>query len=508
MLLAVHAVLSVLYLTALIGLCCYGVNAFVMVALHWWHRRGAQAQSPPDPPAVWPMVTVQLPLYNERYVTRRLLKAISALDYPVERLEVQVLDDSTDETTALLAKPIERLQAQGRHVAHLRREARTGFKAGALAAGLRQARGEFIAVFDADFVPPPDFLRQTIPFFSDPRVASVQTRWGHLNRDYSFLTILQALVLDGHFAVEQPARCWGGLFLHFNGTAGVWRATAIHDAGGWAYDTLTEDLDLSYRAQLCGWRILYRPELVCPAELPVLITGVKAQQCRWAKGCIQTAIKLLPAILRAPLPGWVKYQACLHLTGYLISPLMLIVVLLSGPLVIFPGIAPPTAVLGGMGVVLGLAGFGPGSMLVYAQQVLAAHGWRRAPWLGGLMVIGVGLSWSITSAIVSTLWTKEQAFARTPKFGIGSRGGTWQEKAYVDRRPVGGAVEIGLGLYSAGMTWLVWEQGATGLLPWLLLYTLGFFTVGAMTFLHTSGRGRPNGTCPLEQRQSGPGDRG
>jgi cellulose synthase/poly-beta-1,6-N-acetylglucosamine synthase-like glycosyltransferase len=490
MLLAVRAVFSVLYLVALIGLFCYGVNAFVMVALHWWHRRRVQAQKPPEPPAVWPMVTVQLPLYNERYVARRLLEAVGALDYPVERLEIQVLDDSTDDTTALLAEPIRRLRAQGLQVAHLHREARTGFKAGALAAGLHQARGEFIALFDADFVPPPDFLRQTIPSFVAPRVAAVQTRWGHLNRNYSFLTLVQALGLDGHFAVEQPARCWGGLFLHFNGTAGVWRAAAIHDAGGWACDTLTEDLDLSYRAQLCGWHILYRPELVCPAELPVLITGFKAQQCRWAKGCIQTAIKLLPAVVGAPLPVWIKYQACVHLTSYLISPLMLIVVLLAGPLASLQGINPLTAVLGGMGAVFGLSAFGPASMLVYAQCVLDAQGWRRAPWLGALMIIGVGLSWSISSAVVSALWTDKRAFARTPKFGIGPEGGTWQEKTYVDRRPMAGAAEIGLGLYSAGMAWLVWDQGANGLLPWLLLYTMGFFTVGAMAFLHTTGRGR------------------
>jgi cellulose synthase/poly-beta-1,6-N-acetylglucosamine synthase-like glycosyltransferase len=490
MLLALHAICSVLYLLASIGLFSYGVNAYVMLALHWWHRRRAQAQRPPDPPTAWPMVTVQLPLYNERYVARRLLMAVSALDYPADRLEIQVLDDSTDDTTALLAEPIRHLRAQGRHVVHLCREMRTGFKAGALAAGLHQARGEFIAIFDADFLPPPDFLRQTIPDFVDPRVAAVQTRWGHLNRDYSFLTRIQAVGLDGHFAVEQPARCWGGLFLHFNGTAGVWRTAAIHAAGGWACDTLTEDLDLSYRAQLCGWRILYRPDLVCPAELPVLITGVKAQQCRWAKGSIQTAMKLLPTVLCAPLPAWIKYQACLHLTGYLLSPLALLVVLLSVPLVSFQGLAPPAAVLGEMGVMFGLAALGPGSMLVYAQRVLDPGGWRRAPWLGALMVIGVGLSWSISSAVVSALWSKDWAFARTPKFGIGAEGGTWQGKAYVDRRPVGGVGEIVLGLYSAGMMWLVWRQGVNGLLPWLLLYTVGFFTVGALTFLHTTAWGR------------------
>ena len=288
MLLTLGVLLGAVYAVCVLGLFVYGVNAYLMVALHLRGRRRPRSTAPPL--AVWPTVTVQLPIYNERYVARRLLEAVGALDYPADRLEIQVLDDSTDETTAIVIETAQTLAGRGLEVVHLHRRERAGFKAGALAAGLKEASGEFIAIFDADFVPPPDFLRRTLPHFADPGVAVVQTRWGHLNRDFSLLTVAQALGIDGHFAVEQAARARSGLFLNFNGTAGVWRRTAIDDAGGWTHDTLTEDLDLSYRAQLRGWRIEYRPEIVCPAELPVLVTGFKSQQRRWAQGSIQTAV--------------------------------------------------------------------------------------------------------------------------------------------------------------------------------------------------------------------------
>jgi cellulose synthase/poly-beta-1,6-N-acetylglucosamine synthase-like glycosyltransferase len=487
MLLSLQAVVGLLYLVTLGMLSLYGMNAFIMIALHWRHRRRGQAAEPPRHPAVWPMVTVQLPLYNERYVARRLLEAIGALDYPTDRLEIQVLDDSTDETTELLAETTLRLREKGLSISHLRRGERTGFKAGALAAGLREARGEFIAIFDADFVPPPDFLRQTIPHFDDPKVAAVQARWGHLNRGYSLLTMAQSLGIDGHFGVEQSARCWGKLFLNFNGTAGVWRTAAIHDAGGWTSDTLTEDLDLSYRAQLRGWRIIYQPELVCPAELPVLIMGFKSQQRRWAKGSIQTAMKLLPAILRAPISAWTKYQAFMHLTYYSIHPLMLINMLLFVPLFRLQDLAPSALTPGGGGLVFSLAAFGPGALIVYAQRVLDPVGWQRTRWLGALMVIGVGVSWTTSSAMLSALWGRDAEFIRTPKFGIGPAGGTWRGKAYRDHRLWGGVMEVGLGLYCAWTAWVFWHAGQYGALLFLVLYTVGFLTVGAVTILQAAG---------------------
>jgi mono/diheme cytochrome c family protein len=351
------------------------------------------------------------------------------------------------------------------------------------------ARGQFIAIFDADFVPPPDFLRRTIPHFADPRIAVVQTRWGHLNRDFSLLTLAQSLGIDGHFGVEQPARCWSGLLLNFNGTAGVWRKAAIEDAGGWAHDTLTEDLDLSYRAQLRGWRIAYRPELVCRAELPVLVSGFKSQQRRWAKGSIQTALKLLPAVLRSRLSPWAKYQAFVHLTYYMIHPLMLAVVLLSVPLLALERWAPSAAITVAAGAVFALASLGPACMLAYAQAVLAEGGWRQAVKLPSIMVIGVGVAWSTSLAVLSAFWSRDRTFVRTPKFGIGSEGGHWRGRAYAGGRPWGGVPEVALGLYCAWTAWLFLSRGQYAVLPFMLLYTAGFLTVGLLTFLHASPRG-------------------
>jgi cellulose synthase/poly-beta-1,6-N-acetylglucosamine synthase-like glycosyltransferase len=488
MLWSAYGLMSLLYMVAVVGLFLYGVNAYAMVALHWRHRR-RQAAVPPAPPASWPLVTVQLPVYNERYVVRRLLDAVAALDYPPDRLEIQVLDDSTDDTTMILAMALPPLRRRGLDVTHLHRRTRVGFKAGALAAGLAQARGEFVAIFDADFVPPPDFLRTTIPHFADPKVAVVQARWGHLNREHSLLTLAPSLAIDSHFGVEQSARCWGNLLLNFNGSAGVWRAAAIRDAGGWSADTLTEDLDLSYRAQLRGWRILYLPDLVCPAELPVLISAFKSQQRRWAKGSIQTAIKLLPAVLRAPLPLWSKYQACIHLTYYLIYPLMLLVLLWLAPLFSLHDLTPPTAALGGLSLSFALATFGPASMLVYAQRVLNRRRWGCLGGLAVLMVVGIGVSGSICSAILSALSGRQEEFTRTPKFGIGPHGGTWHGKAYAERRSWGGFLEIALGLYCAWTTWLVWESEYHGVLPFLLLCLVGFLTVGVLSVWHARGWG-------------------
>jgi cellulose synthase/poly-beta-1,6-N-acetylglucosamine synthase-like glycosyltransferase len=485
----VSVVVGVLYFVSVVALFLYGLNAYPLLAIHWWNRRHIREAVTPEPPAEWPSVTVQLPLYNERYVASRLLEAVGALDYPSDRLEIQVLDDSTDDTGAIMAKTASQLRARGLTLVHLHRRERTGFKAGALAAGLQEARGEFVAIFDADSVPEPDFLRKTIPHFTDARVAVVQTRWGHLNREFSVLTVAQALGIDGHFAVEQSARFWGNLLLNFNGTAGVWRKAAIEDAGGWTHDTLTEDLDLSYRAQLRGWRIVYRPDLVCPAELPVLITGFKSQQCRWAKGSIQTALKLLPAVARAPLSPWTKYQAFIHLTYYMIHPAMLTVVLLSVPLLGAKEVAPEGSILLGVSLIFTLGVLGPGFLLVYAQQVLDP-GWLRRLWrLPAIMIMGVGVSWSTSLAVLDALWRRDLEFVRTPKFGIGPAGGHWRGKAYADRRLSGGFIEVALGLYCAWSTWLFCAYQSYAAVPFLALYTTGFLTVGTLTLIHAAPRG-------------------
>jgi len=489
------SVVRVLYLVGVVALFLYGLNAYLLLGIHWWNRRRIQEAITPEPPAEWPSVTVQLPLYNERYVARRLLEAVGALDYPSDCLEIQVLDDSTDDTGAIIDETASRLRASGLTVVHLHRRERTGFKAGALAAGLKEARGEFVAIFDADAVPEVDFLRKTIPHFSDPRVAVVQTRLGHLNQEFSLLTVAQALGIDGHFAVEQPARFWGNLLLNFNGTAGVWRRAAIEDAGGWAHDTLTEDLDLSYRAQLRGWRIVFRPDLVCLAELPVLITGFKSQQRRWAKGAIQTAFKLLPVIARAPFSPWTKYQAFIHLTYYMIYPAMLTVILLSVPLLGAKGVASEGNVILDVGLAFALGILGPGFLLVYAQWVLDP-GWLRRAWrIPTIMIIGVGVAWSTSLAVLDALCRKDLEFARTPKFGIGPAGGHWRGKAYADPRSWMGLIEIALGLYCAWSTWLFYAHQSYGAVPFLALCTTGFLTVGSLTFIHAApGRRHQRGT--------------
>jgi cellulose synthase/poly-beta-1,6-N-acetylglucosamine synthase-like glycosyltransferase/cytochrome c553 len=475
--------LGLLNLAALCWLLVYATNAYVMVALHRRHRR--DPQPPLLLPEPLPLVTVQLPLYNERYVARRLLEAVGAFDYPRERLEIQVLDDSTDDTTHIVAAVTERLRSNGLDVVHLRRRLRTGFKAGALAEGLARARGEFIAIFDADFVPPADFLTATLRHFA-PGVAVVQTRWGHLNRRFSLLTLAQSLGIDGHFAVEQTARARSGLFLNFNGTAGVWRKEAILDAGGWAHDTLTEDLDLSYRAQLRGWHIVYRPEIVCPAELPVLVAGFKSQQRRWAKGSIQTARKLLPALWHSPLGWWKKYQGTVHLTYYMIHPLMLLTIFLAFPLRALGEFRPESSAPVWAGTIFALATLGPATMLVYAQRTLDRAWWRRAWELATILVIGVGVALSTSAAVLGAFFGRGREFVRTPKFGIAGAAESWRGRAYAAGSPWGGVAELALGGYCAVVAWVFFSDGQYTVAPFLALYAAGLVTVGALTVVQSS----------------------
>jgi cellulose synthase/poly-beta-1,6-N-acetylglucosamine synthase-like glycosyltransferase len=474
--------IGLLNLVALFGLLLYACNAYVMIALHWRHRRDPQLVLPL--PQRLPIVTVQLPLFNERYVTVRLLEAVGALEYPRDRLEIQVLDDSTDDTPEIVAATAERLRAQGLDVVHLRRRSRHGFKAGALGEGLARARGEFIAIFDADFVPPADFLTAMLRHFT-PEVAAVQGRWEHLNRGFSALTIAQSLGIDGHFAVEQTARARSGLFLNFNGTAGVWRKAAILDAGGWAHDTLTEDLDLSYRAQLRGWRIVYRPEIVCPAELPVLVAGFKSQQRRWAKGSIQTALKLLPAVWCSPVGWWKKYQGTLHLSYYLIHPLMLLGMLLAFPLRASGALARDSALPVWAGAIFALATLGPASMLLYAQRTLHRAWWRRVWELATIMVIGVGVALSTSVAVFDAFLGRGRDFVRTPKFGIAGTSGSWREKAYAVGSPWGGFAELVFGGYCTVTSWVFVSDGQYAVAPFLALYAVGFLTIGMLTMVQS-----------------------
>jgi cellulose synthase/poly-beta-1,6-N-acetylglucosamine synthase-like glycosyltransferase len=484
--------LLALYYLILGVLALYGLHRLVLVSV-WWRTRRRGAPAPP-PPAEWPRVTVQLPLYNELYVAERLIEAVCRLDYPPERLEIQVLDDSTDETREVAARAVERARARGLDVHHLHRAERTGYKAGALAAGLERAAGELVAVFDADFVPAPDFLRRTVPWFADPGIGMVQARWEHLNRRTSLLTRVQALLLDGHFLIEHAARHRSGCFFNFNGTAGVWRRRAIADAGGWSADTLTEDLDLSYRAQLAGWRFHYLSELGVPSELPVDANGFKGQQHRWARGSVQTGRKLLPRILRSPLPARVKLEAFVHLTNNLAYPLM---VLLS--LLVFPAMVLRRG--GGLGEVLLVdlplfLGATLSVLVFYAASQAARRRWAAGPGGGrgrelrclpALMGLGIGLSLSNARAALGGLLVRGGAFVRTPKYRIedpGTGAGApveWRRLRYRAGPSVTIALEGLFTLYFAAVTVLAVRWGMWLSVPFLALFLHGYGWMFALT---------------------------
>jgi len=479
--------LLVLYFTALFFLFLYGINCYIMIHLH---RRARKRMLQADD-EVWrrwqqpvrdlPVITVQLPIYNERYVVQRLIDAVVRLEYPREKLEIQVLDDSTDETTAIAGELVEAYRRAGTDITLLHRTTRTGYKAGALRDGLAGARGEFVAIFDADFVPTPDFLMKTLPFFQDPGIAMVQVRWGHINRDYSILTLVQSFGIDGHFWVEQAARCWSGLFMNFNGTAGIWRRMAIDDAGGWQADTLTEDLDLSYRAQLKGWRMKFLPQVVCPAEVPVQLTGARSQQHRWAKGSIQTARKLVPRILRADLPLFTKYQAVFHLTNYMVHPLMLLVVLSAPLLLQSERFLTVREHLLAVAAFFSVATFGPSSMYLYAQRDLYPD-WTRRLWaFPALLVFGTGIALNNTKAILEALLNVRGAFIRTPKFRIEKRSDTWVGKRYRAPMPWLSLLEALLALYCVYGVSLFLRRSRYLIDPFLLLYSIGFATVAGMS---------------------------
>ena len=324
------------YFIVLLVLALYGLHRYWLVYDYFMYSKNLPAAPPPV--ANWPRVTIQLPIFNERYVIERLVEAISRFDYPSELLDVQVLDDSTDETRQVARACVERHAAHGMPIGYIHRTNREGYKAGALENGLKSAKGEFVAIFDADFVPEADFLRRTIPYFMNldggGKIGMVQTRWTYLNSDYSLLTNVETILLDGHFVVEHGARSRRGTFFNFNGTAGVWRRQAIDDAGGWEHDTLTEDTDLSYRSQLKGWKFLYLPQIECASELPVDMNGFKAQQARWAKGLMQTAKKILPKVLKSDAPWHVKAEAFFHLTANISYPLMVLLSTMLLPVMI------------------------------------------------------------------------------------------------------------------------------------------------------------------------------
>jgi cellulose synthase/poly-beta-1,6-N-acetylglucosamine synthase-like glycosyltransferase len=483
------SILIVIYIIAAFLLAIYAFNAWVLTFLYFKHRCTPPMRARERLIEVLPAVTVQLPIFNEALVVERLIDAIVRLDYPAHLLQIQVLDDSTDETTGLAEARIERHRRRGVNLELVRRPDRSAFKAGALKHGLKTATGEFIAIFDADFVPDPDFLKRTLPYFiKNSELGFIQTRWGHLNRSYSPLTAAQALALDGHFAIEQTARNRSGLLINFNGAAGVWRRACIEAAGGWQGDTISEDFDLSYRAQMAGWGCLFLPDVVAPAEIPPQLAAFKRQQFRWAKGSIQCLKKLGWRVLRARLAWPVKLQALVHLSSYLVHPLMVLLTVIT-PILIMTG---ATAKIRFPLIYLSLVSLGPPLLYLVAQAGLFGRNWwRNYKAMPLLVLLGSGIALSNTRAVVEALLGVGNVFRRTPKFNLKSTSDRWQHSAY--RLPLDGLVigELGLGLYSLWGAWFAATNGQQFAVPFILLYAFGFGYVGWQGLWETRTQWRP-----------------
>jgi len=467
------------YFFVLVILAVYGWHRYYLVYLYMKNKDKVPVAA--NALTELPPVTIQLPIYNEMYVADRLIDAVCQIDYPRELLEIQVLDDSTDETTIVAERAVRRNAAQGIDIKYMHRTDRTGFKAGALEAGLKVAKGSFIAIFDADFTPTTDFLRRTIPFFGDPGIAMVQARWGHINQDYSLLTKVQSILLDAHFVLEHGGRNRSGLFFNFNGTAGIWRRNAIADAGGWQHDTLTEDLDLSYRAQLRGWKFVFLPGLIAPAEVPVEMNAFKSQQHRWAKGSIQTCRKLLPAILASNLPLRVKAEAFFHLSANFNYPLMCVLSVLMAPaMVIRYNMGWYEMLL--IDVPLFFAATASvANFYMVCQRELHDDWMVRLKYLPFLMSIGIGLTVNNTKAVFEALFNKQTEFARTPKYRIEARADEWIGKKYRQSVLVQPMIELTLGLYFTATVFYALANGIYGTLPFLILFQIGFLYTGLLS---------------------------
>jgi len=469
------------YFFVLIVLAIYGWHRYYLVYLYMRNRdKEPRADAPPNP---LPVVTIQLPLYNEMYVADRLIESVCAIAYPRALLEIQVLDDSTDETQSIAELAVRRYAAQGIDIKYYHRANRTGFKAGALEAGLKLARGEFIAIFDADFIPARDFLDRLMPHFTDPQVGMVQARWGHINQDYTLLTKIQSILLDGHFVLEHGGRNRSGRFFNFNGTAGIWRRAAIDDAGGWQHDTLTEDLDLSYRAQLRGWRFVFRSDVIAPAEVPVEMNAFKSQQHRWAKGSIQTCCKLLPRLLRANLPIGVKAEAFFHLTANFNYPLMCVLSLLMFPaMVIRYNMGWYEMLL--IDVPLFFAAtFSVCNFYMVCQREIHRDWRARIKYLPFLMSIGIGLSINNTRAVFEALLNRQSEFMRTPKYRIEGETDEWVSKKYRQSVAVQPLIELALGLYFTFTVFYALTNQIYGTVPFLVLFQIGFLYTGLVSIV-------------------------
>ncbi|WP_263385014.1 cellulose synthase family protein [Granulicella arctica] len=489
---AFDTALLVPYFIVMLILAFYGIHRYQLVWLYFRNKKNAAKWDEPVarfPEGQLPFVTIQLPIFNEQFVIDRLIEAICRLDYPRDRFEIQVLDDSTDETVEVAREIVERY-AQGfpgmapQPIVYLHRTNRYGYKAGALDEGLKVAKGEFVAIFDADFVPPPDWITKVIQHFAEPQIGMVQTRWTHLNRNYSFMTQVEAILLDGHFVLEHGGRSRAGVFFNFNGTAGMWRRTTIGEAGGWQHDTLTEDTDLSYRAQMVGWKFKYLQDVECPAELPIEMTAFKTQQARWAKGLIQTGIKILPRVMRSDMPWHTKLEAWYHLTANLSYPLMIVLSTLLMPAMIirsWQGLAQM--------LLIDLPLFMASTMSVstfylVSQKELFPKTWYKTfLYVPFLMALGVGLTITNTKAVLEALFGIKSAFARTPKYSVKKKGERSQAKVYRKRLGIVPWIELAIGCYFTGTVWYAISTENFFTVPFLLLFVLGYWYTGLLSLL-------------------------
>lgn len=471
------------YFTVLILLASYGIHRYVLVFLYYKNRKN-RITDPSSHFVNLPCITVQLPIYNEQFVIDRLVEAVCHLEYPQDKLDIQVLDDSTDETVAVASAVVERYAAMGHNITHHHRSNREGFKAGALAEGLKSAKGEFIAIFDADFVPHEDWLMRVVHHFADPTIGMAQTRWTHLNRNYSFLTEVESILLDGHFILEHGGRSRSGVFFNFNGTAGMWRRQAIEDAGGWEHDTLTEDTDLSYRSQLAGWKFRYLQDVECPAEVPIEMTAFKTQQARWAKGLIQVAMKTLPKVMRSNVPRHVKIEAWYHLTANLSYPLMIVLSTLLMPAMIIRFYQGWFQMLL-IDLPLFLAStFSISSFYLVSQKELFPRSWPRTfLYLPFLMALGIGLTITNTRAVMEALFGVQTAFKRTPKYRVTSKKDRALAAKY--RRRLGWVpwIELLIGCYFAATILYAFDNENYITIPFLIIFVLGYWYTGLMSLL-------------------------
>ncbi len=474
------------YFISLLILFLFGSHGFIML---FYHKKYKEVKHVPiENLKMNSKVTIQLPLYNEFYVVERLINAICEIEYPKELMEIQVLDDSTDETVNIVAKIVIEKQNEGFNILHIRRNSRKGFKAGALKEGMKTAKGDYIAIFDADFIPNKSFLKKTLSFFNDDNVGMVQTRWEHLNGDYSLLTKAQALALDGHFVIEQSVRNKAGFFINFNGTGGVWRRKCIENAGNWNDDTLTEDLDLSYRAQLKGWKFIFLKDFTSPAELPSEINALKSQQFRWTKGAIETAKKILPLVWKSNIPLRVKLQSTFHLTNNLVFPFILLAAILNVPLIFIKNSGPHEAYFAILSLFV-LAFVSSFLFYLYSQKDVRSD-WRKKIVLFPLFMAGsMGFAVNNSRAVIEGLLNRKSEFVRTPKFKVESNRDSWIGKRYSNNKlGLSVYVELIMAVYCLiGIVSSVYFAEIAAL-PFQILFFTGFAFVSLTSIKHAFGK--------------------